>query len=66
MGEGEVRIFFLIDELISFQNKRTLLGPNYGYQLSKYSIAKVIKVSKEDSYISTWKTKMAFASDRVS
>ena len=26
----------------------------------------VIKVSKEDSYKSTWKTKMAFASDRVS
>ena len=49
MEEGEVQIFFLIATIISFlieialqvnQNNRTLLGPYYGYQLTKYSIAK--------------------------
>ena len=49
MEEGEVQIFFLIATIISFlrleialqvnQNNRTLLGSNYSYQLTKYSIA---------------------------
>ena len=48
MEEVEVQIFFLTATIISFlsrnssevnQNNRTLLGPYYGYQLTKYSIA---------------------------
>ena len=48
MEEGEVQIFFLIATIIHFleeialqvnQNNRTLLGSNYGYQLTKHSIA---------------------------
>ena len=46
----------LILELRS--SKFTSFEPRWFYE--------VIKVSKEDSYKSTWKTKMAFASDRVS
>ena len=50
MEDGEVQIFFLIATIISFLSRnssvglikkiRTLLGPYYGYQLTKYSIAK--------------------------
>ena len=49
MEECEDRLFFLLPQLFNFsvetalqvnQNSRTLLGPYYGYQLTKYSIAK--------------------------
>ena len=49
MEEGEVQISSLIPQLFHFlvemtlsgkSNNRTLLGPYYGYQLTKYSISK--------------------------